>query len=232
MLSEGFIREDGHKRIVAAIDAIDEKSDGEVYCLIAPESSNYREVPLAWAAIVALLVPPLALLLGFDPEALLHLSQGWTAGQSSLIRQEMIWGLSNYAVGQAALFALVALVVSIPAVRRLLTPRFLKAHRVQQKARDHFISSGIHLAPDQPHVLLYLSLAERRVEILADEAIHAIEGQKLWDEARGILIAGMAGPDPATGIVRAIELIGAPLIQHFPATMAHPNVTADGIREL
>lgn len=227
-----MLNEEGHKRIIAAIDAIDEKSDGEVYCLIAPESSNYREVPLAWAAILALLVPPLALLLGFDAEALLHLSQGWTAGQTSLIRQEVAWALSNYAVGQAALFALVALVVSVPAVRRILTPGFLKTHRVQQKARDHFISSGIHLAPDQPHVLLYLSLAERRVEIIADEAIHAIKGQKLWDEARGVLIAGMASADPAAGIVRAIELVGAPLIQHFPATTAHPNVTADGIREL
>src|SRR6185295_10129429 len=101
-----MLSEAAHKRIVAAIDAIDEKSDGEVYCLIAPESSNYREVPLAWAAIVALLVPPLALLLGFNPEALLNLSQGWTAGQAALIRQEVAWALSNYAVGQAALFAL------------------------------------------------------------------------------------------------------------------------------
>lgn len=227
-----MLNEEGHKRIVAAIDAIDEKSDGEVYCLIAPESSAYREVPLAWAAIVALLVPPLTLLLGFDPEALLRASQSWTTGQAALIQQEVAWALTNYAVAQAALFALVALIVSIPAVRPVLTPRFLKAHRVGQKARDHFISTGIHLAADQPHILLYLSLAERRVEILADEAIHKIEGQALWDEARGVLIAGMGSADPAAGIVKAIELVGTPLIQHFPATAAHPNVTADGIREL
>src|SRR5689334_16930302 len=156
-----MLSEEGHNRIVAAIDVIDQKSDGEVYCLIAPESSAYREVPLAWAAIVALLVSPLGLMLGLNPESLLHLSQGWTAGQTSLIQQEIAWALTNYAVGQAALFALVALVVSIPAVRRLLTPRFLKAHRVGQKARDHFVSTGIHLAADQPHILLYLSLTER-----------------------------------------------------------------------
>jgi putative membrane protein len=227
-----FIGEEGHKRIVAAIDAIDAKSDGEVYCLIARESSNYREVPLAWAAIAALLVPPLALMFGVDPNALVRMAQGWTAGQATLIQHQVVWALSNYAVGQAALFAIVALVISIPAVRRLVTPPFLKAHRVRQVAAQHFTSTGIHLAPDQPHVLLYLSLAERRVEILADEPIHKIEGQKLWDEARAAIIAGMSGPDPAAGIVQAIEIVGAPLIQHFPATAAHPNVTADGIREL
>jgi uncharacterized membrane protein len=70
------------------------------------------------------------------------------------------------------------------------------------------------------------------VEIIADEAIHKIEGQTLWDQARGVLIAGMASGDPAGGIVKAIELVGAPLIQHFPPSGMHPNVTADGIREL
>jgi len=42
----------------------------------------------------------------------------------------------------------------------------------------------------------------------------------------------MGSADPAGGIVKAIGIVGAPLIQHFPATAAHPNVTADGIREL
>ena len=227
-----MINEEGHKRIVAAIDAIDQKSDGEVYCLVAPESSSYREVPLAWGAIAALLLPPLALMLGLHPDALLRATQDWSTGQAALIQHQLVWALSNYAVGQAALFAIVALVVSIPAVRRLVTPRFLKAHRVRQKASDHFVSTGIHLAADQPHVLLYLSLAERRVEIMADEPIHKIEGQALWDQARAAIIGGMNGPDPASGIVKAIEIVGAPLIQHFPATAAHPNVTADGIREL
>lgn len=227
-----MLSKDGHARIVAAIDVIDEKSDGEVYCLIAPESSNYREVPLAWAATMALLVPPLALMLGFDPTTLLNLTEGWTAEQASLIRDEVVWALSAYAIAQAALFALVALLVSLPAIRRRMTPGFLKRHRVRRMAAQHFTSTGIHLAPTQPHILIYLSLAERRVEILADEAIHKIEGQALWDQARAAITAGMGGPDPATGIVRAIELVGAPLMVHFPPSGMHPNVTADGVREL
>jgi putative membrane protein len=231
-MADPVLNEAGHKRIVAAIDVIDEKSDGEVYCLIAPEASAYREVPLAWAAVVALVLPPLALMLGFDPMTLLHLSEGWTAEQTVLIRQEVAWALSNYAVAQAALFGLVALIVSIPAVRRALTPHVLKAHRVRRMAMQHFTTTGIHLAPTQPHILLFLSLAERRVEIIADEAIHKIEGQALWDAARSAIIADMNGNDPAKGIVRAIEMVGAPLIQHFPPSGMHPNVTADGIRQL
>jgi putative membrane protein len=231
-MAKSILGEDGHKRIVAAIDTIDEKSDGEVYCLIAQESSRYREVPLAWAAIAALLVPPVALMLGLDPTQLLHATEGWTAQQADAIKSEIMWALSDYAVLQAALFGIVALVVSIPAVRSLVTPGILKSHRVRQMAAQHFTSTGIHLAPTQPHILLYLSLAERRVEILADEAIHKIEGQALWDEASRVIIAAMNSADPAGGIVRAIELVGAPLCVHFPPSGAHPNVTADGVREL
>jgi putative membrane protein len=225
-----MLSEDGHRRIAAAIKTIDETSDGEVYCLIAAESSVYREVPLAWAAIVALVVPAIALMFGIGPDTLLALTQNWTAEQVTLIRQEAIWALAYYAMAQAFLFAITALVVSIPSVRRLMTPAFLKTHRVQRMAMQHFVSTGIHLPKEQPHILIYLSLAERRVEIVAGEAIHKIEGQALWDEARAAVIGGMGGGDPAAGIVKAIQIVGAPLAKHFPPTL--PNVTADGVGEL
>jgi putative membrane protein len=99
-------------------------------------------------------------------------------------------------------------------------------------AAQHFTSTGIHLAATQPHILIFLSLAERRVEILADEPIHRIEGQPLWDRASAAIITAMNGPDPAGGIVRAIEIVGGPLCEHFPPSGMHPNVTADGVREL
>ncbi|HEY1706696.1 MAG TPA: hypothetical protein VGG10_00415 [Rhizomicrobium sp.] len=225
-----MLSENGHRRVAAAIKAVDEASDGEVYCLIAPESSAYREVPVAWAAIVALVLPAIALMLGINPNTLLEMTQSWTADQVTLIRHEMLWGLGIYAVAQAFLFAVVALIVSVPAARRAMTPSFLKRHRVQRMAMQHYVSTGIHLSKKQPHILIYLSLAERRVEIIASEAIHKIEGQKLWDEARTAVIGGMGSDDPAAGIVRAIQIVGAPLAKHFPPTL--PNVTADGVGEI
>jgi putative membrane protein len=227
-----MLDEAGMKRIVAAIDRIDEASDGEIYCLIAQHSSDYREVSLAWAAIAALLLPPLGLVFGIEPAQLLTFTEGWTADQTITIRDQVIWALTAYAGVQAVLFVGTALLASIPAVRRILTPGFIATEMVRVAARQHFVSTGIHLAASQPHVLIYVSLAERRVEVLADAPIHAIAGDALWSEASDIVVAGMTGPDPAGAIVTAIERVGAPLIAHFPPSGRHPDVTADGVRQL
>ena len=55
MLSEG-----DHKRIARAIAQAESKTTGEIFCVLAHEVSRYREVPLVWAALAALLLPPLA----------------------------------------------------------------------------------------------------------------------------------------------------------------------------
>ena len=41
-------------RIEAAVRTAEAGTSGEIVCLLAQEVSNYREVPLAWAAAVAL----------------------------------------------------------------------------------------------------------------------------------------------------------------------------------
>jgi putative membrane protein len=45
------------RRIAEAIRAAEEKTAGEIFCVIAHASGDYRLVPIAWAALVALAVP-------------------------------------------------------------------------------------------------------------------------------------------------------------------------------
>src|SRR5882672_6674021 len=45
------------KRISEAIRAAERKTSGEIFCVMAVASSNYRFVPIARAALVALAVP-------------------------------------------------------------------------------------------------------------------------------------------------------------------------------
>jgi putative membrane protein len=217
-----------HARIAATIAAIEGKTSGDIYCIVAHEASNYREVPVAWAAIVALLAPPLALEAGVNAAALLRAIEGWSiAGTAD---STLVFGLFALSFAQAILFALTALLASIVPIRRIVTPPFLKRHRVRSMARQHFVSSGLHLSPGQPHVLIFVALAERRVEILADAAVHEAAGAQVWHDASAAVTQGMREPDPTAGIVRAIEIAGRSLIEHFPATRASQN--RDGLAEL
>jgi putative membrane protein len=213
-----MLNEDDHKRIDAALQAIEQRTSGDIYCIVAQEASNYREVPLAWGSAIALLVPPLALIAGVSPAGLTEKVEGWRIAQAAFQSHELVLALSLYALIQAVLFAAAALIISIPRVRRLVTPHFLKRHRVLSLARQHFVSTGLHLTTHQPHVLIFLALMERRVEVLAGADVHRMAGEKAWSDASDAIATAMRGGDPTSGIVRAIQIAGAPLIEHFPAT--------------
>lgn len=220
------------KRIADAIMQTEHNTSGEIYCVLTHEVSHYREVPVTWAAIIALLLPPVALLLGLRPAALIQILPGWTAVQFGVVDNAVLQALSVYAVIQALLFALTALVVSIPSVRRILTPSFLKRHRVRQVAMHHFVSAGVHLAETEPHVLIYAALIDRQVEIVAAEAIHRAVGGDVWAEATAAVTAAMGAGDAGGGFVRAIEIVGAALAEHFPPDRTKRNILADAIAEV
>jgi putative membrane protein len=220
------------KRITDAVMQAEHSTSGEIYCVLTHEVSHYREVPVTWAAIIALLLPPVALLFGLHPTALTQILPGWTAVQFGVVDNAVLRALSAYAVIQALLFALTALVVSIPSVRRVLTPSLLKRHRVRQVAMHHFVSAGVHLAETEPHVLIYAALIDRQVEIVAAEAIHRTVGGDVWAEATAAVTAAMRARDAGGGFVRAIEIVGAALATHFPPNGAKRNIFPDAIAEV
>ena len=47
-------------RISAAIAQAESKTSGEIFCVLAHEVSHYREVPLFWGAVAALVRPAAA----------------------------------------------------------------------------------------------------------------------------------------------------------------------------
>ena len=75
-------------------------------------------------------------------------------------------------------------------------------------------------------------MAERRAEIVADEAITKVTSPETWGEAMAVLLADVADGRPADGICAAIQRIGFVLAEHFPKTTANPNEIPDKLIEL
>ena len=211
-----MLSSDDRKRIADAVAAAEENTDGEITCVLAREVSNYREVPLGWAALAALGLPPLLVLAGLERLALADIFTSWTDESLHAVEGLIVRALSSYALLQAAIFVVVALVGSLPAVRRMITPGALKRHRVRMVARHHFAASGYRLEHGVPHILIFASLADRRVELVAHKAIHDAVGEKPWKDAVAAVGEGMKNRTPADGFIRAIEICGAALAQHFP----------------
>jgi putative membrane protein len=227
-----MLSEAEHVRVAEAVARAEDATSGEIVCILANEVSNYRETPLAWAAAAALIGTPLALWLGADPAWLTPWRSGWSAAHVSAVNAGLVGVLEAWALAQVVLFALVAGLVSIPPVRRVLTPPPLKTHRVHRAALQQFLATGLHLAAGRTGVVIFASRHDRRVEVLADDAIHAAVGDAVWTAAVKAVQEGMRRNDPAAGFVRAIDLCGAVLAEHFPAQGAKANALSDRLLEL
>ncbi len=225
-----MLSEPDHLRIAGAVAAAEARTSGEIVCILAREVSNYREVPLVCAAAAALLLPPVLLLAGVSPETLTPWARDWSLGAGpglSLTR-----ALEAYGLLQVVLFALVAALASIPAVRRVLTPAPLRRHRVHRAALQQFLATGLHLSAGRTGVVIFAAQADRRVELLADDAIHAAVGDATWNAAIAAVQDGMKRRRPADGFVRAVELCGEAMATHSPNTGPHENALSDRLLEI
>lgn len=216
-----------HARIAAAIAKAELTTAGEISCVVAPEVSDYRETPLAWAAGAALVLPAIGLFLGFRPQTLTELLGVWTVGHAAAMGPTVFWALSTYVVLQAVVFIATALLVSIPAVKRALTPKAVKAERVHDAALQQFVTKSLHTTSARTGVLLFVALAEHRAEVIADEGVYAVAPREVWDSVVARLVDGVKRGRLADGLVAAIERAGEILAEHVPPNGDNPNETPD-----
>ncbi|HKY18756.1 MAG TPA: hypothetical protein VJL82_07455 [Rhizomicrobium sp.] len=224
-----MLKEADKARISAAIADAESKTSGEIFCVLANDVSRYREVPLLWAAAAAFAVPPAMVLAGLHR---LALASSWTDGSAHGLEDLILGALSSYALLQAVVFLCVASIVALPGVRRRLTPGPLKAHRVRQAARRHFVAAGARLSAAEPHVLIFACLADRRVELVAHESIHKAVGEGPWNDSVAAVVEGMKSGREADGFITAITICGAALARHFPATGASKNRFPNSLMEI
>jgi putative membrane protein len=221
-----------HARVAAAIAQAESTTSGEIFCVFARRVSGYWDVMLAWAAAAALLLPLLAIPLGFDPSTLPSLADGWRAGHSASAAVSAGAAIAGHAVLQAATFLIVLALGLIPPVRRLLTPAPIRRDRVRRAALHQFLAHGLHVTEARTGVLIFAADADHRVEVIADKGIHSRVDQQVWADAAAALVLGMKARRPGDGFVKAIGLCGAVLAAHFPPTDRNPNEVADRLVEI
>jgi putative membrane protein len=81
-------------------------------------------------------------------------------------------------------------------------------------------------------ILIYLSMRERRAQIIADEAIASKVAPETWGEAMAALLAHIKEGRHADGMIAAVEKVGAVLAEHFPRAEDDQNELPDRLIEL
>ena len=102
---------------------------------------------------------------------------------------------------------------------RGLTPR--------ERAREVFAAQGVWNTEENNGVLIYLLLADRAVEIVADRAIDAAVGAAGWAAICTAMQGHFAAGRYEEGMVAGIRAISERLAQHFPGSGRRRNELAD-----
>jgi putative membrane protein len=215
------------EKVSAAIEAAEAQTSGEIVTVTTPISDAYHDVALHWA-----LVPLFAVLAwaAWRPTALVwwydHLFGGWSPDPTL---SELLTLLMFFA---ALKFTVALLILKWMPLRLFLTPAATKHRRVRRRAIAIFQAAAAGRTTGKTGILIYLSLAERRAEIVADEAIHKITDEHTWGEAMHALIEQVRAGRAADGIVAAIERVGTVLAEHFPRSADDQNEIPDRLIEL
>jgi hypothetical protein len=98
----------------------------------------------------------------------------------------------------------------------------------RKRAMQLFRRLGVGNTRDHAGVLIYLLLADRRVEIVADRGIHERVGETAWETICGAMQQEFAGGRYEAGVLAGLGAVSDLLAQHFPADGGkNPNELPD-----
>ena len=98
----------------------------------------------------------------------------------------------------------------------------------RDRAITQFAKLGVWDTEDNNGVLIYLLLAERRIEIVADRGIDRRVEPGQWAAIAETMSSELASGAFESGLAHAIDAVGALLGRHFPADKgSNPNELPD-----
>ena len=182
------------RQVEEAVTRAEQHTDAEIVTVLAPRADDYSYIPLLWASLIALLVPALA-----------HFFIGGIQIYSLLMLQ---W----------ASFVFLCLIFRIPAITTRLIPPRVRHWRASNLARRQFLEQKLHHTQDRTGVLIFVSEAERYVEILVDEGISRHLDDSDWGSIVNDFVRRVALGHTAEGFIACIDASAELLAQHIPKT--------------
>ena len=188
------------------VKKIEATTDAELVLVVRARSGSYRHADYLFGALVAFLSLLFLLFSPFD------FQQYWVA------------------IDVALLFAIAAFASSRSNfLRRLLTTDKFRSAAVRTGAAAMFYEAGIANTNAEMGVLIYLSILERQLELIADRGILKGVNALEWNQLLFELHEAGRKADAET-LQAGLGHLGALLGKHLPATGENPNELPDAPR--
>jgi putative membrane protein len=188
--------------IEAAVAGAERATSGEIVPMVVERSDSYADLRFAAAALVALALGGVA---------------------SELAPALSLWIVPT----QICVFGALSWLFGRRLLLRALLPNALAEARVHRAASLAFHDTGLVETRDRTGILLYVSLLERRVQVVADRGIHARVADGTWDGVVEGVLAGIRAGRADAGLVDGIRLCGEILTANFPRRADDRNELPD-----
>lgn len=185
--------------LAECVQELETATNAELVIVVRARSNKYRHADYLFGAILAFAG---LLFLLFSPYTF---HQIWVA-----IDVVLLFVLGSFISSRTSL------------VRRLLTTEKFRAEAVRSGAAAMFYEAGIANTDTELGCLVYLSLLERRLELIADRGVLKAVPSIPWNESLFALHQAGKKPDVQT-FLSALRKLGSLLQQHLPATGDNPD---------
>lgn len=210
---EKFLTNAERQRIEERIGAAEKRTSGEIVVKVVAESYHYPLEAMQGSLLLAIII-------GIATDL--------------LIGKELMWqfftffGFSFFAAPHTesmwfflSIFGLSFMVLHetikrVPPLKRLFVRKSDMNEEVEEGAIHSFFRRNIHHTVDRTGILIYISLFERRVRVVADKGISDKVTQADWDEVVMLIINGIKTGKQADTILTAVDRCASMLAAHFP----------------
>jgi putative membrane protein len=207
MSERSFYEEQAKGAAKAAVASIEAQTSAEIVVCLRGASWAYREADYLCGFIVSV------------------------GALVTMLYVERTFQLASFPLGVVAAFLLGAVVsANLPAVRRIFTMPGRKRDAVRAAARAAFVDLGVSRTHGRTGVLVYISMFERRVEVVPDVGIDAAPLGPEWKAAVAALERSLTPSPSVDRFLTAMRALGPILGKALPHAEDDVNELPDEVQ--
>lgn len=204
---KSYLNEKDKLTIEKAIIKAETQTSGEIVPMIVRKSSTIGHVPVIIFCVLFILGQTFSLV-------------DW--------QKENYWNNSFWWLINTFIFSIFSVLISkIPFIQRHLISHSDLEEQVNQRAELEFYSANLKSTRDKTGILIFLSLMEKKVVVLADHGISEKLEPSTWNNLVEIILSGVKNKNLAKGISEAVLHCGNLLSEVIPREPDDTNELKD-----
>ncbi len=198
--AEKFLTPADRLQIEARIAEAEKRTSGEIVVMVVPSSYHYPLASMLGSSLLALLLGIAVALLASN--------------------ESMWFFLAAFSISFIVLHELMK---RAHFFRRYFVTASDMKEVVEEAAIHSFYRRNINLTVDHTGILIYISLFERKVRVVADQGINEKVPQEVWQEIVSTIVGGIRGKAQVQAIGKAVDQCADILSSHFPLKQGDRN---------